>query len=725
VKPYLVTSLEAGRLPRWIPLLLCAVYVTAGLFGRDPWRPDDAAGFGIAHTMALGSAIDWLLPNVHGTLVPQGGPLPFWLGATAIRVGGVLSVIAGGALHGPLGDYLPAVVIAPDLAFRAVAAVGLAIALALLWYATYAFARRPEIQPDDPFGATASRKDFARAVADSALLALLASFGILARVHETTVDAAQVTWIALYLFGLAAALQRPRWGGVIVGLAIAATLLSRGIPLAVVLALTTLGLSLAVHPVPPGCRPIHACLAADCAAGVRRVACPAGPLQRCRRHAHQLDQRRRLDRRRRHCGSGRQHAPHLSTRLPVPWWPSTSTSGCSGTGTLLFGPTQASLDYYARTAVWFFWPLWPFVLWAIWRWRGSRLEAPVAVPAVMLVPLSVLALLDPVGSEASLLPLVLPMTMLAALALPTIRRSVVGLIDWFSVMTFSVVGFAIWAYWIAFMTGFPPRMAEKAQEAVPGFTAPLSVLELVLGALATGAWIALVLWRVSRQPRPFWRPMALSSGGMVLTWFLLMTLWLPAANFRKSYREVVSPVRDILASETGCVTGVGLDVAQRALLAYYGNARFIRLPRMDGVEPSGRPESCRWMLVSDRETTPHDLEQVARAASAGSATTAAAHGASTSGASATGASATGASPAAAAPAGSSPAASPTAASGGPPSATPSVGASAPAKARAGTSPHAATATSASSGWTLIWHGQRRVSRGERLFLYAREGAPMK
>ena len=724
MKPYLVTSLEAGRLPRWIPLLLCAVYVTAGLFGRDPWRPDDAAGFGIAHTMALGSAIDWLLPNVHGTLVPQGGPLPFWLGATAIRVGGVLSVIAGGALHGPLGDYLPAVVIAPDLAFRAVAAVGLAIALALLWYATYAFARRPEIQPDDPFGATASRKDFARAVADSALLALLACFGILARVHETTVDAAQVTWIALYLFGLAAALQRPRWGGVIVGLAIAATLLSRGIPLAVVLSLTTLGLSLAVHP--------YRLVAARFTLAWLPIALLGSAVWPALL-VHYSDADATLINSIGAVGSIAADGTVAAAGSMLPTVnPAASTvvaeyldQWLQWNRTLLFGPTQASLDYYARTAVWFFWPLWPFVLWAIWRWRGSRLEAPVAVPAVMLVPLSLLALLDPVGSEASLLPLVLPMTMLAALALPTIRRSVVGLIDWFSVMTFSVVGFAIWAYWIAFMTGFPPRMAEKAQEAVPGFTAPLSVLELVLGALATGAWIALVLWRVSRQPRPFWRPMALSSGGMVLTWFLLMTLWLPAANFRKSYREVVSPVRDILASETGCVTGVGLDVAQRALLAYYGNARFIRLPRMDGVEPSGRPESCRWMLVSDRETTPHDLEQVARAASAGSATTAAAHGASTSGAWATGASATGASPAAAAPAGSSPAASPTAASGGPPSATPSVGASAPAKARAGTSPHAATATSASSGWTLIWHGQRRVSRGERLFLYAREGAPMK
>ena len=75
VRPYLVTSADAARLPRWIPLLFCAVYVLAGLFGRDPWRTDDAIGFGIAHTMATGNSIDWLLPNVQGQLVPdEGGP---------------------------------------------------------------------------------------------------------------------------------------------------------------------------------------------------------------------------------------------------------------------------------------------------------------------------------------------------------------------------------------------------------------------------------------------------------------------------------------------------------------------------------------------------------------------------------------------------------------------------------------------------------------------------
>ena len=130
---------------------------------------------------------------------------------------------------------------------------------------------------------------------------------------------------------------------------------------------------------------------------------------------------------------------------------------------------------------------------------------------------------------------------------------------------------------------------------------------------------------------------------------------------------MVAPTRDILAAETGCVVGYGLDVAQRALFAYYANARFIRLPRLDGDEPMADPQACRWMLVSDRESVPHDI----------AALTARIEGSGNAG-------------------------------GG------------------NDQPENPTATDApKEGWTLIWHGQRRVSRGERLFLYAREGLAMK
>ena len=202
VRPYLVTSADAARLPRWIPLLFCAVYVLAGLFGRDPWRTDDAIGFGIAHTMATGNSIDWLLPNVQGQLVPdEGGPLPFWVGALGMHAARLFNTLLA-SFFGHAADGWR---IAPDLAMRLTAAAGIALAMTLLWYAARNLAVRPEIQPQDPFGAGASPQDFGHAVADAALLAVLACFGLIAPIHETTANASQVLCVALHLFGLSVA----------------------------------------------------------------------------------------------------------------------------------------------------------------------------------------------------------------------------------------------------------------------------------------------------------------------------------------------------------------------------------------------------------------------------------------------------------------------------------------------------------------------------------------
>ena len=195
MKPFFVTTLQAAKMPRWLLLVLCALYVVPGLAGRDPWRFEDAAGFGVAWTMALAprGAVDWLMPNVLGVPVTIEGPLPFWLGAIAIRA-------------------LP--FIAPDTVVRGVAMAWLALFLTCVWYATWLLARRPEAQPADPFGASASRSDFGRAIADSALLVALATFGLLARAHETTAESAQVAWIGVFLFAAGSAIlvgELRRW----------------------------------------------------------------------------------------------------------------------------------------------------------------------------------------------------------------------------------------------------------------------------------------------------------------------------------------------------------------------------------------------------------------------------------------------------------------------------------------------------------------------------------
>lgn len=529
MRPFLVTELQAGKLPRWGLLLLCVLYIVPGFAGRDPWRQADAADFGIALTMARGGPTEWLMPSIAGEPVTENGPLPFWIAALAARAVPLFSEHA---------------------MVRVCWMVALGLMLACFWYSAYELAKRPGLQPEDPFGAAASRVDFGRAIADSALLVLLATLGAIARLHETTAEAAQVGVWALFLYGAARAPDRPGVGGLIAGGAIAATVMTRGLLPAAALACTAIALPMLSRQYRLVARHwLPAVLGTGLAGGaIWPVAlATSGPVEQT----------------------------YLAGWLA---WNMAQLEGLSLPG----------LADLARRLPWFLWPAWPMAAWALLRWRGRLGEPAVALPLLNLAAIAALALLTSGGDEDFLLPATLPVAMLAAIGLPTLRRSVVSLIDWFAVMVYCVIGFAVWAYWVAFVTGFPPRMAFSAARIAPGFEPTLISADIVLGMLATVAWVLLVRWRISRHPPMIWRAVVLSCGGLVLAWFLLMTLWLPAFNQRNTYREVSQKAAAAIEPGYDCVGTRGLGRAQRASLHYFGGLRF------------GAPgQRCGWLLAQD------------------------------------------------------------------------------------------------------------------------------
>jgi len=550
MRPFIVTDIEAGKLPRWGLLLLCVLYVAPGFVGRDPWRTDDAAGFGIALTMARGGGADWLMPNIAGDAMPGQGPLPFWIAGAFAKLGVPWSADA---------------LLTEHLMVRLATALLLAATLALVWYASFSLARRPGVQPSDPFGASAGSIDFARAIADSVLLVLMASFGLIFRMHETTGDVAQLTWVAAFLFGCALALERPGRGGAIAGAAIAATLLTRGLPLAIALLAALVALPLLVREF----RLVAARLLRS-ALPVALLGMLAWPLALL--------------------------AGDDAARAHLAAWLAAQAHAASG-------PTLEGIAYFVQTTPWFYWPAWPVATWAIWRWRGRWAEPAVALPVLAAAAFSAQALIAPSGAEGRLLPAAAPLALLAGMGLPTLRRGIVSLIDWFAVTSFTLFGIAIWAWWIALMTGFPPRMAYRASRLAPGFEPSWIVIDIVLGGLATVAWLALVRWRISRRPRMIWRAMALSCGGLVLAWFLLMTLWLPVFNERNTYRDVAIGLGAALAAAPhDCVATRNLGSAQRASFLYFAGPRFgptVGAMPDEGAAAAGDRASCGWLLVQD------------------------------------------------------------------------------------------------------------------------------
>jgi 4-amino-4-deoxy-L-arabinose transferase-like glycosyltransferase len=569
LKPVIVTSLEAHKLPRGLLLLLCAAYIVPGLLGRDPWSGDDAIGFGIAFNMVKGDWQQWLLPAISGLPMVAEGPAPYWFGALLAKA---LGFVLG------IGVEQSA---AYSLFFRIATGTWLAVFFVAMWYCAYSLARRPEVQPNDPLSMSASPINFGRAIADSSLLIVLATLGLVARLHEFSSSSFQIALLGVFLLACAEGLRRPMRAGLLAGFAVAASLLTKGLPVALALIAVLIALPVLVrqYRLVTASFTSVALLSAGILAGLWPLALLMGSSQ-----AHE----------------------HLRM-----WWMwNLSSIGFGG---------QQTLFWLVRNSAWAAWPAWPVALWALLRWRGKRREPAVALPLIACGALGVATLVSPVVGETQFMLLLPALALLAALGLAGINRSLVSLMDWFAVMVFTLFGLAVWAYWGAFVGGVPVRMAASAARFAPGFKPDGFGIAVIVGVLASAAWLGVIWWRTARHPRAIWRSVALSGSGMVLAWLLLMTLWLPVFNYRKTYTDLATTLASKVPSNHQCVSTLGVSASQRALFTQAAQLKFEPVPYNILVVSSGRQHTseantganCSHLLIEDRSTKPVAIPKLA------------------------------------------------------------------------------------------------------------------
>ena len=190
---------------------------------------------------------------------------------------------------------------------------------------------------------------------------------------------------------------------------------------------------------------------------------------------------------------------------------------------------------------------------------------------------------------------------LAAFALPTLRRSVSALIDWFTLLFFTGSALIIWIVWLAGVSGWPRQPAANLVRLLPGLDLRFSPWVFGLALAASLTWLALVAWRVGRHRSALWKSLVLPASGATLCWLLLMTLWLPMIDFARSYAPLVRNVATLMG-HPDCVQAVGLSRAQSAALQHHGRMR---------VELS-EASTCLWLVVgaraqADFEATPQAM----------------------------------------------------------------------------------------------------------------------
>lgn len=234
-----------------------------------------------------------------------------------------------------------------------------------------------------------------------------------------------------------------------------------------------------------------------------------------------------------------------------------------------------------------------------WRQVGtSKVALPLAFGAISLAVLQSSA----TARQLYLLPVLLPLVMLGARALPRLPALANLAWDWFSRLAFGALAVGIWATYI--VSTWPADQHQPI--AFMGKWLPLSFVTPIqpLAVLAAGAmsilWIA-SLGLLSRAGQ--WRGAFSWFGGITLMWGLAFTLLLPWADYGKSYEYVYADLQAKIGpawQEGDCMASQALGESEAPMLYYYTG--ILHQP-IDG----GRHTACRWLIqqMPDAGKRPH------------------------------------------------------------------------------------------------------------------------
>jgi 4-amino-4-deoxy-L-arabinose transferase-like glycosyltransferase len=505
-------------------VLLCVAWIGLGLFGHDPWKPDDATSFGV--TLEMLKHGDWIVPHLAGIALPDRAPLFYALAAAAATAfGGVM----------PIHDA---------------ARIAIAFCLALtLWLLSLA-----------------GRELYGRSFGWWPVLIFIGCIGLWDRAHQLSPDIGVLAAFALALYALALAPRRAVIGGALLGVAVGVAFLCKGSAAAALIGMTAVLL-----PFFPSWRTRRYLATLAIALLVAAPMVIAWPLALYLRDPGWL-------------------AQWLETQDVARYFGTTWDSP----------PTEPF--YYLKNLPWFAWPALPLALWTL-RVRsrgygGGLTGAGVGLPLTMIVV--VLALISAAAEPRATLalPLLLPMSLLAAAEIDTLKRGYSGALDWFGILTFGLLGILLWGLWLeSLLHGLPESMARIFNDTQPGYRPPWQLLPVLLSAVLTLLWLALV--RPARRSNR--RAMLNWAAGMTLVWGMYMTIWLPYLESRRGYRSVAESLANHLPADT-CLASHNLGEPQRALLEYFLNVVTVR----DDSQASNRCDALLVQTARDESDTPPD-----------------------------------------------------------------------------------------------------------------------
>jgi 4-amino-4-deoxy-L-arabinose transferase-like glycosyltransferase len=496
-------------------ILIFIMWITPGLFNRDPWKADEPFTFGIAHHMI--QTHEWVVPTLTGEPFLEKPPLFFMTAAWFGRV------------------FSPPLNIVD--ATRLASAFSMFLALLFL--------------------ALAARELYGKEHGAIAAILLIGCVHLQATAHKLITDVGLFAGFSIALYGLALAKRRKTAGGFWLGTGTGIGFLCKGL-------------------LAPGLL------------GITAIALPA-LFRQWRRKDYGL-------------------ALVIALVSALPWlviWPAALYRRSpvffmhwfwnQNFGRFL-GFNAGSVGFNVGTPDPHSWYLlnlpllaWPVILpaaWSLWRFRRAWREHPL-FQLPLLSFLVIFFVLSAASTNRSIyaLPMLLPITLLAVPGMDVLPVRAKTLANRIIVLFFGILALLLWSGWIALLTGIPAGLSQKLHAFQPDYVPAVNGVLIAVACFYTLAWLFIIV-RVARSPDQ--APVNWTLG-IVLTWGLIMTLWLPALNAGSSYRAAFTSLKKSLPPEYSCIESRGLGESERAMLEYFAGLRTRR------IESSG-PGSCDLLL---------------------------------------------------------------------------------------------------------------------------------
>lgn len=519
--PLNVTQEAAHKMPRFLLLALLTIFVLSGLFGRDLWSSAESRLLAEVVSIDFTDPASWLFPFASGEIITEQGPLPGWIGAIFTT------------LFGSLVGELRAMRLSSILWF--------AISTSCIWYGTWFLARRREAQPvEQAFARQAQYRDFGRLMADAATLFFISLFGIVVKQHEAVFETAELAFSCAAFFGCCWALTRPYWGSALAGFACGASILCSNLLVGATVLAGCLMSHILVRGIGDTARKIFTTVA------VAFITFGLWPLV----------------------------AYLLAGVVAGDYFNLWAQRQIQIVGFL----DPQEILWFVKHFIWYLCPAWPFAFWAIWMWRKNLTITHIALPLSFCCAWLIgFILSSDVAAETLLSVTIAPLCVLASFGLMACNRSTKSMLELFSVAIFTLALTGVWAYFIAWTLGFPPKMHWSilrltADESVSHAHWTAILLALVLLVF----WLYLCVRRLMRRPIRFWTGPWLSASGITVLWISAVCLFGPVIDSNRTYANIAREMSQELKTMhyvpgVDCVLAQTLPLSERGAIEWHSN----------------------------------------------------------------------------------------------------------------------------------------------------------